>query len=118
MSSLIISTVAKRIREAREEIGLSQDDLAQQIGLTRVRVNQIEQGRAKTIKPGNIQKIAAVLKKPETYFYVETARIFDDLPEPTKTIMTKLAALPYPQQEKLGRVMAEIIKLYEAEIVS
>lgn len=118
MSSSIIKVVAQRIREARETAGLTQDELAQQVGLTRVRVNQIEQGRAKTIKPGNIQRIAGVLGKPEMYFYVETPQTLEALPEPTRTIISKLAALPYPQQEKLGRVMADIITWYETEVVS
>jgi transcriptional regulator with XRE-family HTH domain len=114
--SIIITAIAQKVREARQESGLSQNELAQRVGLTRTRINQIEQGRTRTIKPENIQKIATALDKPELYFYLGVTHTLDSLPESVKGVMSKLAILPFPQQEKLGRIMAEIVKWYEKEI--
>lgn len=64
--------VPKRLKEAREAVGISQEKLSQLIGVeginTRSRLSSYEVGR--TEPPFNlIVKIAKVLDYPESYFY-------------------------------------------------
>lgn len=114
---VIIRTIAKRVREARNERGLTQDQLAEKVGLTRVSINHIENSGIKTIKPENIQRIAKALEKPEAYFYGEATHTLDSLPDSLRKAVTRLFVFPGPQQEKLGRIIEKIVDWYEAEVI-
>ena len=60
--------IRERIKEARIERGLSQEDLAPHIYKTRAAVSNLESGRA-AVNAAELTLIAAVLDKPLTYFY-------------------------------------------------
>jgi transcriptional regulator with XRE-family HTH domain len=125
-STSIIREVGVRIRNAREELGLSQSELSVKLEMSRVSISQIENGRRKQVKPELICKIAKALDKPETYFYsVEpdketllplTSQV--DLSHPLEDTFQKLRSLPRPQQEKLGRIIEELLTWYEPETVT
>jgi transcriptional regulator with XRE-family HTH domain len=53
--------IGTRVRAARRERGLTQDDLADQVGVSRSAVAQWETGRAGQVT-GNLSRIAAVLE--------------------------------------------------------
>lgn len=50
-----------RIRALRKKAGLSQDELAQKVGVSRVTVNAWENIRAGDIKSGHLKRLADVL---------------------------------------------------------
>ena len=59
--------VSKRIREARESAGLTQEELSQQSGLPQSHISRLEQGKhSPTAK--TLEKIATALKLPQSYF--------------------------------------------------
>jgi len=59
----IYGLLGKQIRAARQEAGLTQDELAQKVGLTRTSITNIEQGQQR-IHIHTLYKIAQVLNKP------------------------------------------------------
>ncbi|MCD6310195.1 MAG: helix-turn-helix transcriptional regulator, partial [Candidatus Eremiobacteraeota bacterium] len=62
--------LGKRIRAARKEMGMSQDELAKHLGYTQAAIYKIEAGKS---EPGfdTLRKIATVLKRPLAYFLEE-----------------------------------------------
>lgn len=132
----IITTVGKRVRNAREEAGMSQERLAQEIGLSRISLSHIETGRRKQVKPDIISKVAKVLRKPEGYFYnaiaspswhmegdttntdiIVTPVNWIGLSSSIRDILIKLSTLSHPQQEQLGQLITQLLTWYETEIV-
>lgn len=59
--------LAERLREAREYLGLSQEFVAQQTGISRVAISAIENGKRK-VEALELTALAALYKYPVTYF--------------------------------------------------
>lgn len=82
------SPVARRLREAREEAGLSQKQLGIAAGIDQFsaspRINQYEQGKHQP-DFGTVKRLAAVLKVPPPFFYTED----DKLAEIIQTFQSK-----------------------------
>ncbi len=120
-----IVDVGERVRTARQLLGLTQEELAQKVGLSRVTINQIENGRRKQLKPEALRKIAEATEKSESYFYsAETMRdALRDLTQQNNIspqlgiVFLKLWTLARADQEKLCRLMEQLLIWYEAEIV-
>lgn len=71
-SQAALNTLAKRIREARKKVNLSQADLALGIGVSDKAVSAYEQGRSlPSIE--KLQKIAEQTEHPLTYFTQDQA---------------------------------------------
>ena len=66
----ISAYIRKQLRIAREEAGLSQQDIANQLGKTRSNVSDIERGRL-NINAHELAIIANYLNKPLNYFFPE-----------------------------------------------
>lgn len=60
--------IRERIKEAREERGMSQDDLAKPLYKTRVAVSDLERGRVQAAA-ADLVLIAFAVEKPITYFF-------------------------------------------------
>jgi transcriptional regulator with XRE-family HTH domain len=60
--------VGERIRERRIMLGLTQQHLAQQIGVTYQQAHKYERG-INRVSAGRLYEIARILKAPITYFY-------------------------------------------------
>lgn len=59
--------LAERLQEAREYLGLSQEFVAQQTGISRVAISAIENGKRK-VEALELTALAALYKYPVTYF--------------------------------------------------
>jgi len=68
-------SLGNKIKLLREEKDLSQDDLAQKVGLSRVAISQIEQGN-RGVDFLELAKIAEIFKLKTDYFLIE-----DELPD-------------------------------------
>lgn len=125
-----ITAVGERVRIARQSLGMTQEALAQQVGVSRITINQIENGRRKQLKPDALRKIAEATKKPEHYFYgADTSHVdppqdaLRDLIQQSKMspqlgiVFLKLWTHSRPHQEKLGRLIEQLLLWYEAEVV-
>jgi len=73
------SILAERLRETREYLGLSQQAVADHIGIARAAISAIESGRRK-VEALELEKLAQLYKHPLGYFYGES------LPEDEKTV--------------------------------
>ena len=58
-----MNTLANRIREAREKVGLSQAEVAKSLNISASAVNQWEQGLSKNIKLEHFFDLAALLQQ-------------------------------------------------------
>lgn len=63
-------TISKKIREAREQLGLTQKDLAAHLKRTSAAISDLERGKVQ-VTAVDLHKLASVLKKPLEYFYGE-----------------------------------------------
>lgn len=68
------STIAERIKMLRQGLGLTQQELADRIGLQKAAINKYETGRVINIKRENAVKLAEVLNSTPEYIlgYTDT----------------------------------------------
>jgi transcriptional regulator with XRE-family HTH domain len=67
---LIYRDIGKRIQKAREEAGLSQEELASALGITQSALSNYELGKRR-LYLANMEQIAKVLERPLSYFMEE-----------------------------------------------
>lgn len=58
-----------KIKEIRENLGWTQEELAERSGVTRVTISLIESGRTKNVMSGTIKAIANALGVPVDAFF-------------------------------------------------
>jgi transcriptional regulator with XRE-family HTH domain len=92
---LIYRDIGKRIQKAREESGLSQEELATTLGITQSALSNYELGKRR-LYLANLEQLANVLGRPLSYFMEE------EKPE---------AGDAAPQVDSSDRVTSEIIRL-------
>lgn len=99
MEGLSMDTLAKRLREARTEAGLSQERLGVLAGIDEMsasaRMNQYERGKH-VPDFGTVVRISAALKLPPAYFYAVTdseANLLRKFHRMTKAQQGKVTAL-------------------------
>lgn len=64
--SELLKQMGNRIMNRRKELGLNQEDVAEQAGLSLQTISSAERGR-KALRPENIVKISEVLQVPTDY---------------------------------------------------
>jgi transcriptional regulator with XRE-family HTH domain len=69
---MIYKDIGKKIQKAREEAGLSQDEMATRLGVTQAALSNYELGKRR-LYLANIEQIAVLLNKPLSYFLDEPA---------------------------------------------
>jgi transcriptional regulator with XRE-family HTH domain len=70
--------MGEMIRKAREDMGVSQEELAEKIYRKRLAVSEMENGKVE-ISAWTLPYLCAVLKKPLSYFYPPSMK--EDIPE-------------------------------------
>jgi transcriptional regulator with XRE-family HTH domain len=68
--------IGPRIQQAREELGITQQELAARLGCTQAALSNYELGKRR-LYLANLEKIAAALGRPLSYF-TERSRDEDD----------------------------------------
>lgn len=71
--------IGRRIRQARESAGLTQEQLGRALGVSGVAVGHYERG-ARSVGIAELERIAATLRRPITWF-LRTTRPWADLVE-------------------------------------
>ena len=61
------SSVAERIKSLRLALGMTQEELAEKIGLKKAAINKYETGRVVNIKRDNVVKLAEILNSSPEY---------------------------------------------------
>ncbi|MEO1664998.1 MAG: helix-turn-helix transcriptional regulator [Chloroflexota bacterium] len=99
--------MGERIRQARREAGLTQVELAKQLGITQGMVSAVENGQT-TIDAHQLIEWSKALQKPITYFYIGLE--FDDS---RQRAINALSRIP---QNQMGTVVKILESLGEDEI--
>ena len=70
--------LGKRIKDAREYIGLTQQQVAQALAIPRSAISDIEKGKRK-VTAEELKKLAALLKHPASHFLGEESEVSEDV---------------------------------------
>ena len=99
---MIQKKMGKRIQKAREEAGLSQEELASLMGCTQAALSNYELGKRR-LYLANLAQLARILNKPINYFLEEPEDIKEEpLPqEPFNDTITAIIGLlaELPEEE-------------------
>lgn len=114
--------ISERIRQAREEINMSQEELAKAIHKNRVTISDYERGRTE-VSASDLQFIANALQKPVTFFYPDLVKIrganADELNEREKELIQAFRRIKNDEAELLAiqhvRRIANTIEDVESE---
>ena len=102
--------MGKLIRQAREEAGLSQEELAKKIDRKRLAVSKMENGKV-AINVWILHELSCELEKPITYFYPRIWRPFDpdsdELDSFEKDLINNFRLIEYVE---IKRISIDIIK--------
>lgn len=61
--------MGEKIKKRREELGISQAELAEMTGISRVQISNYERGACKGATWQNLRKLAAALQVKPNYFF-------------------------------------------------
>jgi transcriptional regulator with XRE-family HTH domain len=94
-------TLGERLREARDYLGFSQEEVATFLGVSRSALSNIESGQRK-VDALELKKLAGLYKRPVSFFTGEDAQ---DLPvaEDIAHLARKAAELSTDDRKELGR---------------
>ena len=90
-----------RLREAREYLGLSQDEVAKHLGIPRTALSHVESGQRR-IDALELKKVAVLYKKPASFFTGET-EIASGLPDDVAHLARAASGLSESDRQELSR---------------
>jgi transcriptional regulator with XRE-family HTH domain len=92
--------LAEKLRQAREYLTLSQDEVAKILGIPRAAISLIESGQRR-VEALELQKLAAIYERPVGYFTGEQQ--VPDLPEEVAHLARTASNLSSRDREELTR---------------
>ncbi len=95
----------RRLKEAREYLELSQDEVARELEIPRTAISLMESGQRK-VEALELQKLARLYHRPVGYFTAETAL---ELPREVQHLARTAKALSAKDRKELAR-FAEYLK--------
>ena len=99
--------LAGRLKEAREYLELSQDEVARELGVPRTAISLLESGQRK-VDALELQKLAHLYQRPVGYFTGEEQSVLE-LPEKVEHLARAASALSKKDRDELTR-FAEYLK--------
>lgn len=102
-----------KLRETREYLGLSQDEVAKHLGVPRTGLSHIESGQRK-VDALELKKLSTLYKKPTAYFTGESEPN-EDLPEDVSHLARAAAELSESDRKELSRFAAYLRARSESE---
>ena len=102
---MIYKTIGKKIQKAREEAGLSQEEMASRLGYTQAAFSNYELGKRR-LYLANIEQIARELDKPLSYFLEEPPLAANEIRKEIKDeiqaeIIQLLSELPVDEKKNI-----------------
>jgi transcriptional regulator with XRE-family HTH domain len=94
--------LAERLREAREYLGFSQDQVAQHLGISRSALSNIETGQRK-VEAVELKRLAALYKRPQTHFTGELGPPGEPLPPDVEHLARTASTMTPKDREELTR---------------
>lgn len=94
-------TLGTKLREAREYLGLSQDEVAKFLEIPRTALSHIESGQRR-VDALELKKLAGLYKRPVSFFTGET-QTDESLPEDVAHLARAAAGLSESDRQELSR---------------
>jgi repressor LexA len=103
-----LEDLGRRIRRAREQLGLSQEELAERVSRDQRAISEYENGKRR-LSVTDLPTFARVLDVPLMYFFEDdiTARDLDRL------LLDEFNSLPSPELQKYA---IELLRLFRAAV--
>lgn len=100
--------LAEKLRQAREYLDLSQDEVSKAVGIPRAAISLIESGQRR-VDALELKKFAAIYERPVSYFTGEDYGV-PYLPDEVEHLARAVAGLSSKDREELAR-FAEFLQL-------
>lgn len=111
-SSKDAEALAQRLREAREYLNLSQQFVADQTGLPRSAISDIERG-SRRVDSLELKQLAALYRRPPAYFLGEEDEVAES-GVATEALARVTKGMEQPEMEQLLR-FAQFLRNYGSE---
>src|SRR5450830_262433 len=103
--------LSKRIRSIREQLGYSQQRLAELLGISRVTVSQMEAGRRK-LSASDLKKLSDILEMPADYLLnpeKEPEVVIQQVRENVEPIQQMRISVPQKRVDKFKEILLHIL---------
>lgn len=114
MNSIDVN-IGKRIRNKRHILGLSQNDLAEKLGITFQQIQKYEKGQNK-VMASRLFELSKILNVDISYFFVDSEEDFTSEKKSQPSLKQEQTAflyeLPDNNQNKVEKDTIKLIKLY------
>jgi transcriptional regulator with XRE-family HTH domain len=96
--------LGERLKEAREYLGFSQEEIATHVGIPRSALSLVETGQRR-VDALELKRLAMIYKRPVAFFTGETAADAEDasVPADVQHLARKVAELSASDREELSR---------------
>jgi transcriptional regulator with XRE-family HTH domain len=94
--------LAQRLREAREYLGFSQEEVAQSLNIPRSALSNIETGQRR-VEAVELKRFAALYRRPLGFFTGDPADSLPPLPEDVAHLARKASNLSKQDRDELSR---------------
>lgn len=102
-----LKAIGQRIKLAREESGLTQEQLAERVGLSASHISVIERG-IKSPRLETLVEILNILNVDANYILTDVLSVSNEIV--SSLLSNKLSALPKNHQKKILRVLDTLIQ--------
>jgi transcriptional regulator with XRE-family HTH domain len=104
--------LGEKLRQAREYVGFSQDEVASFLKVPRTAVTNMENGQRK-VEALELKRLADLYRQPQSHFTGDDEEAAAALPSDVAHLARQAAALSPKDREELGR-FAEFLKMRSA----
>lgn len=120
----ILDTLGKRIRALRHDLGITQIQLADTVGISRPHMNEVENDKVQRVSGDTIAKLAVALQTSTDYLHLLTEEanpppgvIWEEMPEHIAKFNRLIEALPPHLQEPAIEYLREQLRLFKDVVV-
>jgi transcriptional regulator with XRE-family HTH domain len=118
----LVQLIGRRVRQARENAKLTQEELAARAAISRASLSEIENGHREQIKPAVLEAIAPFVDRQVRWFFNDDQEdtstpplLLPNLIPQTSIVLVKLAQLPPDEQKRAVRLLEHAMLWFESD---